>query len=99
MPCCVVVCDDFLFTFLLFFVSGGSGLYGIDSMPDLRKKKPIALVSDVVSTNLSFLRHVYCMSYVILFVLLFLCECVSFLFVRAPHRRQSYSFTFELNLG
>uniref|UniRef100_A0A8C7L7F9 Unc-13 homolog B n=1 Tax=Oncorhynchus kisutch TaxID=8019 RepID=A0A8C7L7F9_ONCKI len=35
---------------ILFHVhSGGSGLFGIDSMPDLRKRKPIPLVSDVVS--------------------------------------------------
>uniref|UniRef100_A0A8C3G6T3 Unc-13 homolog B n=1 Tax=Cyclopterus lumpus TaxID=8103 RepID=A0A8C3G6T3_CYCLU len=36
-----------LFILSLFVPSGGSGLYGIDSMPDLRKKKPIPLVSDV----------------------------------------------------
>uniref|UniRef100_A0A8C8I0U4 Unc-13 homolog B n=1 Tax=Oncorhynchus tshawytscha TaxID=74940 RepID=A0A8C8I0U4_ONCTS len=36
---------------ILFHVhSGGSGLFGIDSMPDLRKRKPIPLVSDVVSS-------------------------------------------------
>uniref|UniRef100_A0A8C3G6V1 Unc-13 homolog B n=1 Tax=Cyclopterus lumpus TaxID=8103 RepID=A0A8C3G6V1_CYCLU len=40
-------CSLQLFILSLFVPSGGSGLYGIDSMPDLRKKKPIPLVSDV----------------------------------------------------
>uniref|UniRef100_A0A8C8M6L5 Unc-13 homolog B n=1 Tax=Oncorhynchus tshawytscha TaxID=74940 RepID=A0A8C8M6L5_ONCTS len=51
-------CDHLMHLFLyedkhiiLFHVhSGGSGLFGIDSMPDLRKRKPIPLVSDVVSS-------------------------------------------------
>lgn len=31
------------------FIFSGGGLFGIDSMPDLRKKKPTPLVSEVVS--------------------------------------------------
>uniref|UniRef100_A0A8C5HY07 Unc-13 homolog B n=1 Tax=Gouania willdenowi TaxID=441366 RepID=A0A8C5HY07_GOUWI len=37
----------FYYAISLLLFSGGSGLYGIDSMPDLRKKKPIPLVSEV----------------------------------------------------
>lgn len=33
----------------IFYIFRGGGIFGIDSMPDLRKRKPIPLVSEVVS--------------------------------------------------
>uniref|UniRef100_A0A673WFD0 Protein unc-13 homolog B-like n=1 Tax=Salmo trutta TaxID=8032 RepID=A0A673WFD0_SALTR len=54
LPCFFNVLEELMHLLLyeykriiLFCVhSGGSGLFGIDSMPDLRKRKPIPLVSD-----------------------------------------------------
>lgn len=45
-----------------------------------------------VLTCQSFPMYIYCMSYVILFVLFFLCECSFFLFVRPPQKSQFFYF-------
>jgi len=40
----------------IFFIFRGGGIFGIDSMPDLRKRKPIPLVSEVVSDVISIVH-------------------------------------------
>lgn len=52
MLLCSCSSPNFCFSLLeypYFFIFRGGGIFGIDSMPDLRKRKPIPLVSEVVS--------------------------------------------------